>query len=215
MTKEDHEIRRAIVDVAHELDRRGLVERSSGNVSVRYGELVMITPTGLPHREMEPEHIVVVDHSGQVVEGELGPSVETGMHIAVYGARPDANAVIHTHPVHASAFAAARQPIPAFLDEMAVYLGGDVEVTDYAMSGSPDLAEQAVKALGNRACCLLASHGMLSSGVDLDEALHVSALAERAAQTLLGALQLGGPVPLPEDMNELFTAYYRGKHDRT
>jgi L-fuculose-phosphate aldolase len=203
------DIRSAVVEAARELERRGLVEHSSGNLSVRQGDLVLVTPSGVGYRDLGPEQLVTIDLDGTVVTGQLRPSVESAMHLAVYRARDDVGAVIHTHPVHASAFAAARKPIPAFLDELGLYLGGQVEVTEYAPSGSSELAQNAAKALGDRAACLLASHGLLACGKGLDEALHVSTLVERAATTLLGALQLGGPVPLPEEAAARFEQAYR------
>jgi L-fuculose-phosphate aldolase len=205
-------LREEVVATAKELERRGLVERSSGNVSARAGDAVVITASGVPYSRMTPLDTVVLSLDGEKLEGEGAPSVETPMHLAVYRARRDAEAVIHSHPVWASAFAAARRPIPAFLDELGVYLGGGVEVAEYAVSGSPELAEACVRALGERAACLLANHGLLACGRDLEEALHVTSLVERAAQTLLGALALGGPAPLPEELASLYAGVYRYRH---
>lgn len=205
-------LREQVVAAARELERRGLVSGSSGNVSARAENVVVITASGVPYTRMTPADTVVLSLDGERIEGEKAPSVEAPMHLAVYRARADAGAVIHSHPVWASAFAATRKPIPAFLDELGVYLGGDVEVAEYGVSGSPELAEACVKALGKRAACLLANHGLLACGKDLEEALHVTDLVERAAKTLIGAGLLGGVVPIPPDLAALYSQVYRYRH---
>jgi L-fuculose-phosphate aldolase len=120
------------------------------------------------------------------------PSSESLAHMAVYRARPDVGAVIHTHSVYASSFAVAGQPIPCVLDEQVVLLGGAVTVAEYAASASQQLADNAVAALGDRAAVLLSHHGVLGVGSDLDEAVGVVELVERVAQVRLLSIQLGG-----------------------
>jgi len=209
------EIKEAIVAAAKDLDAVGLVLHSSGNVSARYGENVFITASGVPYSRMTTEHVIEVDMEGNPLEGELMPSIEKGMHLGLFQARQDVQAVIHSHPVFATAFAAARKPIPAFLDEMAVYVGGTVEVCEWALSGSHDLAEAAVETVGQKAAALLANHGMIACGVDIEEALHVTKLVERAAITRLWTNFLGGAVDTPAEMTTMFEQVYRYKHGLT
>jgi L-fuculose-phosphate aldolase len=116
--------------------------------------------------------------------------------------------VIHSHPVWATMFAVARQPIPAAVDEFSVYCGGEIRCAEYAASGTPDVGTNAVKALEGRAAALIANHGLVAVGPRPDKALHVTALVERTAQIVWGARALGGPVPIPDEVNQNFDAVY-------
>jgi len=205
-------LKQEVVDAAKQLDRLGLVWHSSGNVSARLGDQVLITASGIPYDRLDVDGIAVVDLQGNQVEGTAKASIEIAMHLAVYAARPDAGAVAHTHPILASAFAAARKPIPAYLDENDTYFGGPVEVTRYAVSGSPDLAAAAAEALGERAAVLLANHGVLACGKDLEEAVHVSGLVERAADGYLACMALGGVAERPAEAEAFFRQVYRYRH---
>ena len=118
-------------------------------------------------------------------------------------------AVIHSHPVHATMFAVARQPIPACVDEFAIYVGGDVRCAEYAASGTEDLSDAAVAALDGRGAALIANHGMVAVAPNPDKALHVTALVERTAQIVFGANLLGGAIPVPAEVNEQFAGVYR------
>ena len=116
--------------------------------------------------------------------------------------------MIHSHPVWATMFAVAHQPIPACIDEFAVYFGGEIRCAEYAASGTPDVGHNAVKALEGRAAALIANHGLVAVGPRPDKALHVTALVERTAQIVWGARALGGPVPIPDKVNQDFAAVY-------
>jgi L-fuculose-phosphate aldolase len=129
--------------------------------------------------------------------------------MAVYAARPDVVAVIHTHSVHASAFAVAGASIPCVLDEQVVTLGGAIEVAEYGASASQDLADHAVEALGERAAVLLRHHGVLAVGADLEEAVAVAELVERVAKVRMLSLQVGAPIELPPDIVRTEQAMYR------
>jgi L-fuculose-phosphate aldolase len=178
----------------------GLVAGASGNVSRRIrtpdGELFAITASRVPYHRFTADDVVVVDFDIEPVAGDGVPSSESLLHAALYRARPDAGAVIHTHSVHASAFAVLGQRIPAILDEQVLALGGAVEVAEYGASASAGLAEKAVFALGDRAAVLLRHHGVAGVGETLDEAVAVVALVERVAQIHALALTLGAPLEL-------------------
>ena len=192
----------------------GLVTGSSGNVSRRLGssdgaELMAITPTGRPHADLKDEDIAVVDFDIEPVEGGPPPSSESLMHVAIYRARPDVWAVIHTHAVYSSVAAVAGLAIPPIVDEMAVTLGGAIEVSDYGFPGTMELADSVRDALGERNAALMRNHGAVGVGSDLKEAMEVCKLTERVAQIYVMASILGKVSPLPEDIVEAETAIFR------
>jgi L-fuculose-phosphate aldolase len=198
-----------IVAAAKELLAKGLVEGTSGNISARMKDgTIAVTPSSLDYRVMTPEDIVVVDPSGEVVSGARGPTSEKYLHLAVQAAYEDIAVCIHSHAVHATMFAVAHQGIPSCIDEFTVYLGGDIRCTEYAPSGSPDLAGQVVTALADRGAALIANHGMVAVGTTMEKALHNTALVERSAQIIWGAPQLGEIFPLPEKVNADFANVY-------
>lgn len=201
----------AVLDAAKDMLRRGLVEGTAGNISARRPDgNIVITPSSVDYRDMQLDDLVLVDADGSVLRAADGrsPSSETQLHLACYRAFDDIGSVIHSHPVWATMFAIAHQPIPACIDEFAVYCGGDVRCTDYAASGTPDVGTNAVAALEGRAAALIANHGLVAVGPRPDKVLHVTALVERTAQIVWGARALGGPVPIPEDVNNNFAAVY-------
>lgn len=201
----------AVLAAAKDMLRRGLVEGTAGNISARRedGNLV-ITPSSVDYAEMTLDDLVVVDPDGGVLQAADGrsPSTEMKLHLACYKAFDDIGSVIHSHPVWATMFAIAHQPIPACIDEFAVYCGGDIRCTEYAASGTPEVGTNAVKALEGRAAALIANHGLVAVGPRPDRVLHVTALVERTAQIVWGAKALGGPVPIPDDVNAGFAGIY-------
>ena len=201
----------AVLAAAKDMLRRGLVEGTAGNISARRadGNLV-ITPSSVDYAQMVLDDLVVVDADGAVLQAANGrsPSTEMQLHLACYRAFDDIGSVIHSHPVWATMFAVARQPIPACIDEFAVYCGGDVLCAEYAASGTLDVGNNAVKALQGRAAALIANHGLVAVGPRPDRALHVTALVERTAQIVWGAKALGGLVPIPDEVNQSFAGIY-------
>jgi L-fuculose-phosphate aldolase len=201
----------AVLAAAKDMLRRGLVEGTAGNISARRedGNLV-ITPSSVDYQEMTLDDLVLVDPNGAVLKAREGrsPSTEMKLHLACFRAFDDIGSVIHSHPVWATMFAIAHQPIPAVIDEFAVYCGGEIRCAEYAASGTPDVGNNAVKALEGRAAALIANHGLVAVGPRPDKALHVTALVERTAQIVWGARALGGPVPIPEDVNAGFAGIY-------
>jgi L-fuculose-phosphate aldolase len=159
---------------------------------------------------MQLDDLVSVDPGGGILKAKEGrsPSSEMKLHLACYRAFEDVGSVIHSHPVWATMFAIAHQPIPACIDEFAVFCGGDVRCTEYAASGTADVGESAIKALDGRGAALIANHGMVAVGPRPDKVLHITALVERTAQITWGARALGGPVPLPDEVNNSFSRIY-------
>jgi len=207
----DSDLKSAVVQVARAMSSEGLVVGSAGNVSARAGggNAMYITPTRVPYPNLMPEDIVTVTFEGDPIEGEGLPSTESLMHGAIYEARPDVTAVVHAHPVHASAMAVRREAIPAFVDEQVVYLGGAVQVSRYAPAASEELAENAVAALGERRAVLLANHGTLTVGRDPEEALEMTRLTDRLAHIWLVASSRAGAHLLPTDIVEAEIELYR------
>ena len=201
----------AVLDAAKDMLRRGLVEGTAGNISARRSDgNIVITPSSVDYRDMQLDDLVLVDPEGAVLQATDGrsPSSEMQLHLACYHAFDDIGSVIHSHPVWATMFAIAHEPIPACIDEFAVYCGGDVRCTDYAASGTPEVGANAVKALEGRGAALIANHGLVAVGPRPDKVLHITALVERTAQIVWGARALGGPVPIPEDVNRNFAMVY-------
>lgn len=197
----ENDIRSAIVEACRRLEAAGLVAGASGNVSVRLpardgAAAFAITPSGVRYRQLTPDQIVLIDCQGGAVSGHERPSSETLTHLAVYAARADAGAIIHTHSVHASALAVAGEAIPVMLDEQTATLGGGVSVAAYAPSGTKELARNVVAALEDRQAVLLRNHGALGVGAGLDEALDAVVLLERLATMYIFALQIGEVRPL-------------------
>jgi L-fuculose-phosphate aldolase len=165
----------------------------SGNFSARHGSGMVITPTGKSYDGLTVDDLVVVDADGQRASGAGTPSSEWRMHLAIYRARLDCAAIVHTHSRHATALACAHLPIPAFHYMVAAFGGSQVACAPYATYGSERLARLAVKALGPRHACLLANHGSLALGTGLREAFErAQDLDDLAAQYIL-ALQAGRP----------------------
>lgn len=201
----------AVLAAAKDMLRRGLVEGTAGNISARREDgNIVITPSSVDYADMTLDDLVLVDPEGAVLAAKdgRGPSTEMALHLACYRAFDDIGSVIHSHPVWATMFAVARQSIPACVDEFAVYCGGEIRCAEYAASGSPDVGDNAVKALQDRAAALIANHGLVAVGQRPDKVLHVTALVERTAQIAWGARALGGPIPIPDEVNNNFAAVY-------
>lgn len=192
----------------------GLVVGTWGNVSCRVSreDLVVITPSGMAYDSLQPQDIVVVNLDGEIVEGERKPSTELELHLAIYRARTDIQAVMHTHSVFASAMAVARQPIPPVVEDVAQIVGGQVPVAEYAPPGSRQLAKNVVSALGQGNAVLLCNHGVVGVGGSLDEAFIVCQIVEKAAQVYLWAGLAGTPAVLSEkevaDLRRDYLTFY-------
>ena len=202
-----------VLKIARQMHERGLVVGTSGNVSQRFREpdgreLVAITPSGRHYDTMEAEDIVLVDMEGQRVEGELAPSIENIMHLGIYRARKKVCAVIHTHAVFGSTIAVTGKDIPLLLDDQVTLLGGEIKVAAYALPGSPELAKNAVAALGIRNAVVLANHGTLTVGRNLREAFNNCELLEKTARVYVLAMGMGTLRPVPADMAEVEKAFF-------
>lgn len=187
----ERELREAIVRVAQAMDRAGFAPQKSGNVSARHGDSFIVTPSGLPYAATTPDDLVALDLDGRVLSGERRPSSEWPFHAAIYRARPDARAIVHTHSPRATALACARRGLPAFHYMIALCGGPDVRCADYATFGTPELAQSAVRGLEGRKAVLLANHGVIALGATLEGAYAVASEVENLAGQYLDLLAAG------------------------
>ncbi len=200
--------REELVWAGNELLRRNLTVYTAGNISVRTedGRGFYIKPSNTPYPDITPESLVVIDWEGNVIEGGT-PSIEHNLHRLIYLARPDIQAIVHTHSQYAVTLASStlRCGIPAVLGEIAHYLGGPIDLAAYAPAGSLELAQNAVQCLGkHKHGILLKNHGALAGGKDLRQALDFAELIECSAQSLIWAHLLGGYDMHPEDYRPEF-----------
>ena len=203
--------REAVLAAAKRMLHEGLVEGTSGNISGRLdGGLVCCTPSSVPYDTMTLDDLVVVDLDGTVVEGHRSPTTEKDLHLSALRRYPELGAVIHTHAVYATMFALAHEPIPAVIEEVVVYVGGDVPCCEYKGTGSRELGEEVAAHLSDRGAALLANHGLVTCGPSPEKALHNAALVERTAKIVWGARAMGAAIhPLPEKVNKDMAGVYR------
>jgi L-fuculose-phosphate aldolase len=203
-------LRRRIIAVVRAFDALGLGVGTAGNVSARVPGGLLITPTGVPYPELRPADVVTLDERGAVREGRLAPSSEWRFHCDILRARRDAGAIVHVHSPFATAVACTRRGIPAFHYMVAVAGGADIRCARYATFGTATLSRHALRALAGRNACLLANHGQIAVGADLDAALALAREVEELARQYWLAAQLGRPVLLGE--TEMKTVLEKFRH---
>jgi L-fuculose-phosphate aldolase len=183
--------REQVATACRHLASAGLVHHTAGNVSVRTGEAIAITPTGAELATLAPADVTLIDLAGSVLDGDLAPTSELDLHLAVYD-RYGAGAVVHTHAPVSTALSCVLDELPCVHYEM-LLLGGTVRVAPYETFATPELAAAAVQALDGRTAALLANHGTIAFGADLDAAVRATELLEWAATVYWRAAQLGTP----------------------
>lgn len=197
-----------VIKYGIKIKHSGLVFGTWGNISLKYEERIFITPTALDYEILTPEDIVVCDLKGNIIEGTRTPSTELFTHTAIYNKREDVNAIIHTHSVCATALAAARKNIPAIVEDIAMIIGGEIPCAKYAQPGTFELGENIIEVLENKNAVLLANHGAIGMGRNLEEAYTVCQVLEKAAQVYIFSSQIGIPKPLPiEDVENMHNVY--------
>jgi L-fuculose-phosphate aldolase len=207
-------LRRELADTARAMSRRGLSQGTSGNLSVRVPEGLLITPSAVPYDAMGPEAMVLLDPEGRVIEPDgHRPSTEWRLHSAILAARPEVSAVVHTHSMFCTTLACLRMEIPAFHYMVAVAGGDSIRCAPYGTFGTAALADQALAALEGRRACLLANHGMVALGPTPGDALALAVEVETLAEQYWRVLQAGQPALLSADeMADALAAFsdYRG-----
>ncbi|MFA9464156.1 MAG: class II aldolase/adducin family protein [Velocimicrobium sp.] len=177
--------RKLIVENGLRMLESGLTVATWGNISCRDSKtgLVYMTPSAMDYKTITEEDVVVCSLDGTIVEGIRKPTIEKDLHLSIYRARGEVNAVVHTHPIYSMIYSCQGKDIPLIIDEAAQALGDVCKSTNYALPGSPELAKECVKALGNEAnSCLLHSHGAVCIGDNMDGAFKVATVLEATAQ---------------------------------
>ena len=189
----EYEFREKLVRVARKCIQYKLMAGTSGNLSVRIDRgKVLITPSGFEKTALKPEDLLLMDLDGNILKGDLKPTIETSMHLEIYKARDDVNAVIHTHSPYAMMLSVINEPIPVLTVGFASAVGHEVPVTDLVLPGTKDLADEVVKALGeNKVAVLIRNHGVVAVGESLEEAYNVAILVEEEARTYFWTMLLG------------------------
>jgi len=170
-----------------------------GNISARDAArgLVAIKPSGVRYEDLQPEHMVIVDLDGNIVEGTLSPSSDTASHLYIYRHRPDVNGVVHTHSRYATAFAALNRSIPCVLTAMADEFGGPIPCGGFALIGGEEIGQVVIESIGSSPAVLLKNHGVFTVGPNATAAVKAAVMTEDVAATVWLALQLGTPEEIP------------------
>ncbi|MDP3258857.1 MAG: class II aldolase/adducin family protein [Bosea sp. (in: a-proteobacteria)] len=206
-----NELGAGIVAVAQAIDKAGFCPSKSGNVSARTEAGFLITPSGLPYAQTTPGDLIELSLDGAVLSGARKPSSEWPFHAAIYRARPEAQAIVHTHSPRATALSCTRRGIPAFHYMIALCGGADIRCAEYATFGTPELAENAVRALEGRKAVLLANHGVIALGASLAGAHQIVAEVENLAGQYLDILAAGlEPIILDEAEMARVSARFAG-----
>ena len=205
----EDQLRARMAEVMKAMEARGLNRGTSGNVSARCGEAMLVTPSGVPPERLSGDQMVLVQPDGSTPDGSLRPSSEWRMHQQILNRRPDANAVVHCHSRHATILACAGREIPSMHYMVAVGGGASVPVAPYATFGSVELAEAVVDTLDGRSAALMANHGQIVVARNLDAALAITEEIEEQAAVYWGTLAIGGPKLLSGEEMELILQRFR------
>ena len=215
MSKEEQEKRRDIIAACLWMNSSGLNQGTSGNISVRHGDTMLISPSGVPYEQLEPDDIVAMTLTGEygsyLASGANVPSSEWRFHLDIMRARPDVGAIVHTHSLYATVLGCARKDIPAVHYMIAAAGGPNIRCSTYATYGTAELSTAALAALEGRTCCVLANHGMIATGPNLAKAQWLAVELETIAKQYYLTLCIGGPVILDEaeiaHVQERFKSY--------
>lgn len=201
VSNNEWDLRSSIVDACRRMNALGINQGTSGNISVRWKDGLLISPSGIDYAEMSPGHIVFIDYDGNF-EGEVRPSSEWRFHARIMAMKPDVGSVVHTHATYCTTLAIRGMAIPAIHYMVAVGGGTEIPCVPYTTFGTPELANMVVEALGNRTACLLANHGMIATGPNLKKALWLAVEVETLARQYFNSLLIGGPNLLSADQIE-------------
>lgn len=201
MDDNERNIRQSIIDACRTMNASGINQGTSGNISVRHGDVMLITPSATPYDAMTPEMIAAMPLEGEYGSwtGPLKPSTEWRFHLDILRAKPEMNAVVHAHPTYCTILAILHRPIPAIHYMIAAAGGNDIPCAPYAQYGTPELSHLALEALAERRACLLAHHGLIAMGVSLRKAMWLAIEVETLARQYHGCLQIGTPPLLPDE----------------
>ena len=201
MTRDERALRAGIVAKARWMNAAGLNQGTSGNISARYKDVLLVTPSATPYDAMTPESIAAMPLNGEYGSwsGPLKPSTEWRFHYDITKSRPDVGAIGHTHSTYATVLAIARKEIPACHYMIAAFGGTTIRCAAYARYGTKELSDLALKALEGRNGCLLANHGMVALGANLEKAMWLAVELETIARQYYLSLALGDPFILSDE----------------
>ena len=200
MTEEESALRQGVIDTCLEMNASGVNKGTSGNVSARWGDGLLLTPSGVPYVELAPEDIVFMAHDGSFkAKADRKPSSEWRFHVDIMADRPDVHAIVHTHSLYATTIAIKGVNIPAVHYMIAVAGGPTIRCAPYATFGSAELSAHALTALAGRHACILRHHGVIACGANLKRALWLASEVETLAKLFHLSLMLGDPPILPDD----------------
>ena len=207
------EIRNELVQLHRILPQSNLVTWTSGNISIRDKEsgLVVIKPSGIYYEDLSPEHFVILDANGKIIEGSLKPSSDTASHLYIYRHRPDIFGVVHTHSPYATAFAAIGKPIPVYLTAQADEFGGPIPCAGFGLIGGEDIGKLVVENIGSSVACLLKNHGVFTISPSGKGAVKAAVMVEDVARTIFFAKQIGQPDEIPAEA--VAKLHYRYTHE--
>ena len=203
-------LKEELVQLHLELPKHNLVVWTGGNVSTRDPGtgLVVIKASGIRYEEMRPQHIIIINMDGKLVEGDYKPSSDVYSHLYIYKHRPDVGGVVHTHSVYATAFAAANKPIPVVLTAIADEFGGPIPCGGFALIGDEAIGKVVIESIGNSPAVLLKNHGVFTIGKNAKAAVKAAVMTEDNAKTVWLAMQIGTPDVIPdEDVKKLHDRY--------
>jgi L-ribulose-5-phosphate 4-epimerase len=206
------EIRKDLHEAHLTLEKYGLVAYTSGNVSVRVKEHVIIKPSGVPYSLLKPEDYVVVDLDGNIIEGNKKPSIDTATHLYLYRNIEWAKSIIHTHSTFSTVWAVAEKPIPVLCTAHADVFGEEIPLSEYAPVGSEAIAKAVLKVLGKSGVVLLRKHGVMVVGNSPDDAIKKAIFLEEVAKIAYFAQMMTVPVPLDKDEVERLYLQYHTKY---
>ena len=194
----DRDKRQSIIDACLRMNVLGINQGTSGNISLRHGDGMLVTPTSTPYEAMTPEQIVYMHLDGNHDPAQR-PSSEWRFHRDILKARPEVQAIVHAHPPYSTMLAIMGMEIPPVHYMVAVAGGDTIRCAPYATFGTQELSEHAVRALEGRMACLLAHHGMIAVGPSLSKAMWLAVEVETLARQYHGCLQIGTPPLLPKE----------------
>lgn len=210
----ENDRRREVIEACLEMNVAGLNQGTSGNISIRHEDRMLISPSATPYEKVTPEMVASIDLSGEMPDnwdGPLKPSTEWRFHWLALKKRSDVTAVIHAHPTYCTTLAINHMTIPSCHYMIAAFGGMDVRCARYATFGSPELAQNVVEALEDRTACLMANHGMVATGVGMEQAMWRAIELEAIARQYFQSLQIGKPVLLSkaeiDDTFKMFAGY--------
>ena len=210
------DIRKKIIEASLKAQKLGLINGTSGNISVRSadGKAIAITPTSVPYEDLTPDMVPLVDSCGKLLKGECGPSTELPMHLAVLNARRDINAVVHTHSKFSTILGNIGQRLPVCTIPLIAYGPDPAPIVPFELPGSSELGQAVVKALGEKGCAvILELHGLLTVGADLDAAMSCSEYIEEGAQIAFYCRLAGGSIKEipPDKMRQAMEIWASGR----